>query len=105
MGTKPDARSQRNELDRSDWTRPYKDRTRLISCLATASVNSCDRTLSEAVTGHTYDNVYRHDSVFSVTRRSRLDDRTHEVQRPIESREVPERRQHDRTHPVDDDRT
>ena len=105
MGTKTDARSQRNELDRGDRMRPYKDPMHPISCLATAGVSSCDRTLSEAVTGRTGDTVHRHGSIFSVTGHSRLDDRTHEVQRPIESREVPEQRQRDRMRPVDDDQT
>ena len=56
---------------------PNKDRTRLISCSATPGVGSCDwtlsssdRTLSEAVTGHTGDTVHRHGNVFSVTGRS-----------------------------------
>ena len=84
---------------------PNKDRTRSISCSTTPSADSCDRTLSEAVTGCTGDTVHRHGSVFSMTGHNRLDDRTHEVQCPIESREVPERRQHDRTRPVNDDRT
>jgi hypothetical protein len=53
MGTKSDARSRRNELDRGDRTRPYEDRTRLISCSATEVVSSGDRTLSETVTGRT----------------------------------------------------
>ena len=57
------------------------------------------------MTGRTGDTVHRHGSVFSVTGRIRLDDQTHEVQRPIESKEIPERRQRDRTRPVDDDRT
>ena len=61
--------------------------------------------LSEAVTGRTGDTIHRHSSVFSVTGRSRLDDRSHGVQHPIESKEVPERRQRDRTCPIDDDRT
>ena len=91
---------------------PNKDRTRLISSTATPGVSSCARTLSssdqtliEAVTGRTGDTVYRHGSVFSMTGHSRLNDRTHEVQRPIESREVPERCQRDWTRPVDDDQT
>ena len=91
---------------------PNKDRTRLISCSATPGVGSCDwtlsssdRTLSEAVTGHTGDTVHRHNNIFNMTGRSRLDDRTHEVQRLIESREVLERRQCDRTRLVDDDWT
>ena len=91
---------------------PNKDRTRPISCSATLGVgsgdrtlSSSDRTLSEAVIGRTSDNVYRHGSVFSVTRRSRLDDRTHEVQRHIESREVLERRNVDRTRQMVSDRT
>ena len=71
---------------------PYRDRTRPISCSAAPGVGSCDRTLSEAVTGHTGDTVHRHSNIFNMTGRSRLDDRTHEVQRLIESREVPERR-------------
>ena len=65
---------------------PNKDQTRPISCSATPGVDNCDRTLnssdrtlSEAVTGRTGDTVHRHDSVFSVTGRSRLDDRTHKV--------------------------
>ena len=89
-----------------------KDRTRPISCSATPGVGSCDRTLSssdqmlsEAVTGRTGDNVHHHGSVFSVIGRSTVDDRTHEVKRPIESRDVPKQRQRDRTRPVDDDRT
>ena len=92
---------------------PNKDWTRPISCSATPGVVSCDltlsssdQTLSEAVTGCTGDNVHRHDSVFSTTRRNRLDDRTHEVQRLIEPRElVPEQHQRDQTHPINDDRT
>ena len=68
-------------------------------------LSSSDRTLSEAVIGRTGDTVHRHGSVFSVTRRSRLDDWTHKVQHPIESREVLERRQRDRTCRVDDDWT
>ena len=91
---------------------PMSDRTCPIRCQATPGVgsydrmmSSSDRTLSEAVTGRTDDTVHRHNSVFSVTGRSRLDDRTHEVQRPIESKEIPERRQRDRTRPVEDDRT
>ena len=69
MGKKLDARSRRNELDRGDRTWPYEDRTRPISCSATTGVSSCDRTLSEAVTGHTDDTVLRHGNVFSVTGR------------------------------------
>ena len=57
------------------------------------------------MTGRTGVTVYRHGSVFSVTGSSTVDDRTHEVQRPIESREVPEQRQRDRMRPVDDDQT
>ena len=57
------------------------------------------------MTGRTGDTVHRHGRVFSVTGRSKLDDQTHEVQRSIISREVPERRQRDRTRSVDDDRT
>ena len=49
---------------------PYRERTRLISCSATAGVSSYDRTLSEAVTGCTDDTVLRHGNVFSVTGRS-----------------------------------
>ena len=60
METKPDARSRRNELDRGDRTWPYEDRTRLISCSATAGISSYDRTLSDAVTGRTDDTVLRH---------------------------------------------
>jgi len=63
--------------------------------LATSGIDSYDRTLSssdrmlsEAVTERTGDTVHCHGSIFSVTGRSRLDDQTHEVQRPIESREV-----------------
>ena len=77
---------------------PMSDQMCPIRCQATVGVGSCDqmlsssdRMLSEAVTGRTGDTVHRHDSVFSTTRRSRLDDRTHEVQCPIEYREVPER--------------
>ena len=70
METKPDARSRRNELGRGDRTRPYEDRTRPISCSATAGVSSCDRTLSEAGTGRTDDTILRHGNVFSVTGRS-----------------------------------
>ena len=53
MGTKPDARSRRNEIGRGDRTRPYKDRTRPISCSATAGISSSDRPLSEEVIGRT----------------------------------------------------
>ena len=60
-------------------------------CLATPGVGNYDQTLSEAVTGRTGDTVHRHSSVFSVTGHSRLDDRMHEVQRPIISRKVPKR--------------
>ena len=84
---------------------PMSDRMRLIRCQATVGVDSYDQTLSEAVIGCTGDTVHCHGSVFSMTGHSRLDDRTHEVQRPIEFREVLERRQCDRTRPVDDDRT
>ena len=70
METKPDARSQRNELGRDDRTWPYEDQTRPISCSATAGVSSCDRTLSETVTGRTDDTVLRHGNIFSVTGRS-----------------------------------
>ena len=59
MGTKPDARSRRNELDRGDRTRPYENRTRPISCSATADVSSSDRTLSKVVTGRTDFTVHR----------------------------------------------
>ena len=59
MRTKPDARSQRNELHKGDRTRPYEDQTRLTSCLATSSVSSSDRTLSEAVTGRMDYTVHR----------------------------------------------
>jgi len=52
------------------------DRTRSIRCQATIGVGSCDRTLSEVVTGRTGDTVHHHDSVFSVTGRNRLADRT-----------------------------
>ena len=69
------------------------------------TLSSSDRTLNEEVIGRTGDTVHHHCIVFSVTGRSRLDDRTHEVQRLIESREVLERRQRDRMHPVNDDRT
>ena len=82
----------------SDWTRP-------IRCQITAGVDSYDRTLSEAVAGCTSDTIHHHCSVFSMTGCSRLDDRTHEVQHPIESREVLEQRQHDQMCLVDDDRT
>ena len=68
-------------------------------------LSNSDQTLSEAVTGRTGDTVRHHGSVFSMIGRSRLDDWTHEVQRPIESREVLERRQHDQIRPVDDDWT
>ena len=97
----------REETSPTEVTRrgPMSDRTRLIRCQATAGVGCCDRTLSEAVTGRTDDTIHRHGSVFSVTGRSRLDDRMHEVRRPIEFREVLEQRQHDWTRPVDDDRT
>ena len=84
---------------------PNKDQTRPINCSATPGVGSYDQTLSEAVTESTGDTVHRHGSVFSVTGRSRLDDRMHEVHHPIESREVPEWRQRDRTRPIDDDWT
>ena len=67
METKPDARLRRNELGRGDRTWPYKDRTRPISCSATAGVSSYDRTMSKAVTGHTDDTILRHGNVFSVT--------------------------------------
>ena len=83
------------------------DRTCPIRCQATQGIDSydqtlssSDRTLSEAVIGRTGDTVHRHDSVFNVTGRSRLDDRTHKVHHPIKSREVLERRQRDRMRPV-----
>ena len=57
------------------------------------------------MTGRTGDTVHRHDNDFSVIGRSRLDDWTHEVQRPIESKEVLEWRQRDRTRSVNDDQT
>ena len=66
MGTKPNTRSRRNELGRGNRTWPYEDRTRLISCSATAGINSCDRTLSETVTRRTDDTVLRHSNVFSM---------------------------------------
>ena len=61
--------------------------------------------MGEAVTGRVGNTIHRHDSVFSVTGHIILDNRMHEVQRPIESREVPEQRQRDRMCPVDDDQT
>ena len=63
MGTKPDARSRRNELGRGD-------RTRSISCSATVGASSNDQTLREAVTRCIDDIVLRHGNVFSVTGRS-----------------------------------
>ena len=70
MGTKPDARSRRNELGRGDRTRPYEDRTRPISCSVTAGVSSSDRTLRIQVTGHDDDNSS------AWTGRGRVIDRT-----------------------------
>ena len=55
---------------RSTGRSPYRDRTCPISCSATAGVSSYDRTLSEAVTGHTDDTVLHHGNVYSVTGRS-----------------------------------
>ena len=69
MGTKPDVRSRRNELDRGDRTQTFEDRTRPISCSATVGVKSCDRTLTKAVNGRPDDTVLRHGNVFSVTGR------------------------------------
>ena len=70
MGTKPDARSQRNELGRCDRMRPYEDQTRPISCSAIAGVSSSDQTLDRTLA------VDRPDAG---------------QQSPIEYREVPER--------------
>ena len=53
------------------------------------------------MTGRTGDTVHHHGSVFSVTGCNRLDDWTHEVQRPIESKEVLEWRQRDRKRPIE----
>ena len=53
---------------------PMSDRMCLIKCQATTGISSCDRTLSEAVTGCTGDTVHRHGSDFNMTERSRLDD-------------------------------
>ena len=57
------------------------------------------------MTRHDDGTIPRHGNVFSVTDAAALDDQTQELQRPIKSREVLERRQRDRTCPVDDDRT
>ena len=67
IGAKPDARSQRNKLGRGDWTWPYEDRTRPISCSATAGVSSSNRTLSEAVTGRTDFIIIVNGNALSVT--------------------------------------
>ena len=61
--------------------------------------------LSIQVTGRDDDTVHCHDNSSALTGRWRVIDRTQELQRPIESREIPERRQRDRTHPIDSDRT
>jgi len=45
----------------------YEDRMRPISCSATAGIGSCDRTLSEEVTGRVDDTILCHVNVFSVT--------------------------------------
>ena len=59
IGTKPDTRLQKNELQRGDRTRPYEDQMHPISCSATAGVSSNDRKLSEAVIGRTDFTVHR----------------------------------------------
>ena len=105
LETKPDIRSRRNELHRGDRTQPYEDRTRPISCSATASISSSDRTLRIQVTGCDDDTVHCHDNSSALTGRWRVIDRMEELQRLIESREVPERRQHDRMRPINSDRT
>ena len=77
METKLNARSRRNELGRGDRTWPYEDRTRPISCSVTAGVSSSDRTLSEAVTGHTDFTVHRQQQRSQCDRTRRQDDLTH----------------------------
>ena len=57
------------------------------------------------MTGRDDDTVHYRDNSSALTERWRVIDRTPELQRPIESREVPERRQRDRTRPIDSDWT
>ena len=84
---------------------PYKDRTRLISCSATAGINNSDRALSEAVTGCTGDTVHHHGNVLSVFGcDGRMTGRT-KKQSLIMSRKVLEQRQRDQTCQVDYDQT
>ena len=74
-------------------------------CSEMACVGSSDQKLRIQVTEHDVDTVYCRDNSSALTGRWRVIDRTQELQRPIESREVPERRHRDRTRPIDSDWT
>jgi len=72
IGTKPDARSRRNELTemtgRSDRTLAYSDRTLRSRGSATVGVSSSDRTLNSKVTGRTDGTVHHPGNTFSTDR-------------------------------------
>ena len=57
------------------------------------------------VTGRNDDTVHYRDNSSALIGHWRVIDRTLELQRPIESKEVLERRQRDRTRPIDSDWT
>ena len=69
-------------------------------CSATAGISSSDRMLRIQVTGRDDDNVHYRDNSSALTGRWRVINQTQELQHPIESREVLERRQRDRTCPI-----
>jgi hypothetical protein len=85
---------------------PFEDRTRRSGAWQQHASAAATERCTVKATGHAGTRTVHHlGNILSATGRRRQDDRTHQMQRPIMSRNVLERRKCDQTRQVDSDRT